>query len=155
MALVLPAEAAEIVEGCSAGWIAAGDGPGVPEAARVMGALVGRERCTITALVPTLQSGRLLDLLAARPWAAVFFSRVIDYTSVQIKGEVTSVRPTGEEERRLQARYLQRFADGCEAIHIDRRLTEQMVLTPSFAVEVQVGELFVQTPGPRAGQPWR
>jgi hypothetical protein len=151
----IPDDLVPLIEGGAATWMATRGAGLEPELVRVMGSLVGEGGRTLTAYLPLEQARRTLANLEVYPEAAIFFARLTDYRSVQVKGEVVAVRGTDAEEVERQARYGQEFADVCARIGIPRDLVATLTYWPSRAVEVEVRELYVQTPGPNAGAPWR
>jgi hypothetical protein len=152
--LELPTDLVELIEGCPAGWIATSRAVGAPEAARLMGASPGHARGSITVFLPTEQSGKTLENLRAHPRASVFFGDVQTLRTAQIKCDVLSIRPSRREDRNVQASYLRVFADSCVEVGIPREISMRMTLWPSVVVELRARELWVQTPGRQAGQPW-
>jgi hypothetical protein len=119
-----------------------------------MGARVSAGRETLTVFLPTVQLERMLENLAVRKEIAVFFCRVTDYRSVQVKGEARAVREAAASEHAHLAAYQRDFMDQCAAIGMKRELVARMSFWPATAVELFVRELYQQTPGPQAGAPW-
>lgn len=126
-----------------------------PETVRVMGTRVGDARHTLTAYLPLVQSHRTVDNLRKNRRIAVFYGRVTDYRAVQIKGALVTLRSTDASDRERQVRYLRDFTEACAKIGLSPSLMGRLAFWPSIAVEMEVDELFAQTPGPQAGTPWR
>ena len=150
----IPEEIVPLVESGFAGYVATASANRVPEATRIRGARVGASRLTLTVYVPSAQAGRTLENLRHDPRIACFLGRVIDFCSVQIKGEVVAIRASNEEEREFQARHMRAFIDAVASIGGPAEFLARHAFWPSHAVEVRVEELFVQTPGPGAGRRW-
>jgi hypothetical protein len=131
-------------------WVAIADADCVPQTARSMGARVDREHGRVSVFVPDQQGARLLA--NARPGAilAATFVRIHDYRAVQVKGVIAAVRPCGDEDRRPHE-YRASFADASERVGMSRQVVAQLVCAPCTVVEVDVRDLFAQTPGPNAG----
>jgi hypothetical protein len=150
----IPEELVPLIEGGCAEYIATANAERVPEATRVRGARVGESRRTVTVFVPSAQAGCTVENLRHDPRIAFFLARVADLRALQIKGEVVAIRPSNEEERELQARHMRAFIDAVASIGGPAKYLERHVFWPSHAIEIRVGELFVQNPGPGAGRRW-
>jgi hypothetical protein len=144
-----------LVESGTAAWVATCGASGAPEATRVMGARASRETASMTLYLPVDQAGLTLENLRANPRLAAFFVWVLDYRAVQVKGTVIEIRPTDAEDREHQARYARELTDACAQVGIPRAAMAAVRCWPSVAVEMTADEIFVQTPGPNAGNPWR
>jgi hypothetical protein len=151
----IPEEIVSLVESGAAMWMATCDGEQRPEAVRVMGARIDKARRTLIAYVPDVQSGRTFENLSANPQVGVFFCRVTDYRAVQIKGKLVAKRPSDALDLERQVRYSRDFAEACAKIGMSREVIARMTYWPSTAIEIRIGEFFLQTPGPEAGTPWR
>jgi hypothetical protein len=124
-----------------------------PATLRAMGASVGRSRSALTVYVPEATGAQTIANLRDNGRIAVAFSRSIDHRSIQVKGRCTTIRQSGEDDRGVQARYLALLAESLSLIGFQRSHIERASYWPSFAVEVEVTELYEQTPGPLAGTP--
>jgi hypothetical protein len=133
---------------------AATSGEDVPELARVMGTRVGPNGETLTIWLPTVQLGRTLTNLERHKEIALFYCRVTDYRSVQVKGTVLSIREGTDIERAQCAAYVEQFAEQCAVIGMTREQVARMRFWPATVIELKVNALYQQTPGPQAGAPW-
>ncbi len=150
----IPEDLVLLIEGPSAGLVATCDASRRPEIARVRGARVSDTRRTVTAFLPTIEAGRTFDNLSHDRRIAVGFTHLLDYRSVQLKGEVLSIRPTTAGERELQAHHKREFTTDAALAGVARALNAQVSYWPSTAVEFRIDEIFMQTPGRGAGRPW-
>ena len=132
-------------------WIATANRECMPQTTRSMGARVQRTPAKVWLYVPLEQSHRVLS--NARPGAklSATFVRIYDYRAVQIKGDIVQTRPCTDDERQWPQKYLDRFADANVRVGMNRELIEKMVYWPAAVVEVDVRELYSQTPGQNAG----
>jgi hypothetical protein len=137
------------------GYLATADADHVPEATRVRGARVDPSRRRVTVFLPTAQSERTLENLRRNPRVAFLVGDVVSFQAAQIKGEAITVRPSTEEERALQERHMRAFVEAVAGIGGPAKYVQRHAFWPSHAVEIRVGEVFVQTPGPGSGRPWR
>jgi hypothetical protein len=149
---IIAQDVAALLESGDVGiWVATASVECVPQTTRSMGARVDRERGLVQLFVEVDQSERVLA--NARPGAgiAATFVRIYDYRAVQVKGRVVSARPCRDEERPWTERYLAGFADANARVGMPRELVEALKIWPCAVIELEVLELFTQTPGPSAG----
>jgi len=123
-----------------------------PEVLRAVGVAVGAARSTLTVYVPAELAERTLANLEDNGELAITFSHVIDHRTVQLKGKLVSLRRSRRNERALQERWLAAFAEQLRMVGFSRRLALRIRIWPSLALEVEVRDLFAQTPGPGAGR---
>jgi hypothetical protein len=150
---VLPADLADFLESGVSILVGTRDMGLRPATARAMGASVGRELRTHTMYLPEATSERTLANLRDNGQIAMTFSRAIDHRSIQIKGKCTLIRAGTAEDRAVQERYRALLIESLALIGLPRAELERATYWPSVAVEVDVGELYEQTPGPQAGSP--
>ena len=106
---------------------------------------------TATIYVPIATSRETLANLATTRRLAVVVTRPIEHQSVQLKGTSRTARLAREDEEGLVLSYLESLADVLDGIGIPRRATRAFAHWPAFAIEMQIDQIFEQTPGPRAG----
>ena len=104
-----------------------------------------------TVYVPVATSRDLVANAATTKRLALSVTYPMDHTSVQLKGTVTSVRLADESEAAFVRKGLDGFADSLALIGIPRRIVTALNHWPAFALEMQVDEVYDQTPGPKAG----
>lgn len=123
-----------------------------PHAGRAFGARVHDDRRTVTIHFPRATAEATLRDLRANGRIAVTFSRPIDHQGVQLKGTCVGVRESDAEDRAVQERYRAALLEQLYAVGVPRAKAQRWSWWPSFAIDVAVAEVFVQTPGPRAGR---
>jgi hypothetical protein len=131
------------------------DGRLVPEATRGLAPRVepgGRE---VTIFLPDASGRVALANLAANGRIAVCISRPSDHRTFQLKGRVVGLAAAVEAERPHLDRYRCAFAQELAQVGLPARLTLRMAWWPCHAVRFEVAQVFVQTPGPGAGEPLR
>lgn len=115
-------------------------------------ALVGNEDFSaITVYLSVNTAQQTIANVATSRRIAVAATHPIDHGSVQLKGTVRAVRVARSEEAALVDSYLNGFADNVEKVGFPRAMICSISHWPAFAIEVDVQEIFDQTPGPRAG----
>jgi len=110
---------------------------------------------TMTVYVPMATSRDVVSNVATTHRLAVVGSYPPDHSTMQVKGTTTNVRLATDGEQELLRIRLDRFADVLHSLGVPRRLTRSISYWPAFAIDMNVEEVFEQTPGPKAGTPIR
>jgi hypothetical protein len=130
------------------------DGHLVPMGHRVSGWRVDPNGRTLTALVAPFSATPLVNAMLDNGRIAVTLEEVGTHETYQIKGRYLNHRPVGPVEIDIARRARERFAKALSSLYPDERLAAMLtasIPTPSLAVEIEVQEVFLQTPGPGAG----
>ena len=106
---------------------------------------------TATVYVPIATSRGTLCNLAATGRIAVVVTKPVEHISVQLKGKSRTARLARDEEEQFVRSRLQGLADVLDRIGIPPHVTQSFAHWPAFAIEIDVEQVFEQTPGPRAG----
>ena len=149
--LALPEDLAEFLEGGISILVGTRDAGLQPATLRAMGAAVDARGGRVTLYVPEATAERTIANLRDNGRIAVTFSRAVDHRSIQVKGTGAAIRRSGEQDRHIQERYLSRLVEGLSLVGFPAEAIRRASYWPSFAVEIDVTELYEQTPGPRAG----
>jgi hypothetical protein len=142
-------------ERASLGFAATRDGNLVPYGHRVSGWQIDAGGRTLTAFVPPSSAAQLVESLLDNGRIAVTLEEVGTHETYQIKGRYLSHRPVRPSEIDIAGRARERFAKGVRTFFSDPQLAAALtrsIPTPSLAVEIEVHEVFLQTPGPGAGR---
>jgi hypothetical protein len=107
----------------------------------------------LTVFVAEAMGAPVFPNLADNGEMAVTLSNVVDHRSIQIKGRQLSQTAASEADRDFQARYMERLRPEMTLIGVPLSIAERIVWWPSRAIEMEVREMFVQTPGANAGRP--
>lgn len=150
--VTLPADLVDLVESGASILVGTRDARLRPECVRAVGASVARDRRSIVVLLNQGTSARTIANLEAGSPFAVTFSRPIDHRTYQVKGSVRAIRPSTPAEQEAAQRYRIAFTEALYVVGVGRSLTRRMRVNPCVAVEVEVAELYQQTPGPDAGK---
>ena len=123
----------------------------VPEAVRAVGARVVGSGPEVVVYVPVATGARTVDNLGENGRIAVCFSRIEDHRTIQLKGRVLEVRSATGEERATIDRYRAAFGENLAFVGMPPRLSFRIASWPCHAVRLRVETIWVQTPGPGAG----
>ena len=124
-----------------------------PESMRAVGLRVHPDRTRVTVYLPETTSQRTRSNLLVNARIAVLASYPLDHRSLQLKGAVVRVTLAEEAARPTIEAYLETFSSVLEVVGMPPEIVRMISHWPAFAVEFEVQELFVQTPGPGAGAP--
>jgi hypothetical protein len=152
-AAALPAELVELVEGGVSVLIGTRDEALRPECLRGVGCLVDRDRRGLRILMNERTAARTVANLRAGSPIAVCFSRPMDHRAVQIKGACRALREADVHEQAAAGRYLAAYSEALYLVGMSRAISHRMRVSPTIVAEIDVRELFHQTPGPDAGRP--
>jgi len=122
-----------------------------PAAVRAIGLKVTNEARTLVVYVADATASTTAANARTTKRIAVNVTRPIDYRSFQIKGAVLDVRAARDDERALLEKYVVDYAGHVEKVGLPRALSEKLAFWPATAIELSVETMFVQTPGPAAG----
>jgi hypothetical protein len=151
---MIPDRVIEVLSGPSYVQIGTRDEKLRPAHTLAVGAMVHEDRRTVTVLVPTARAARILPHLEANGRVALGIA-LASHESYQLKGSFLATRPTDANDLARQEAY--RMAWLADALKIGfpetiaRPLTLGFAYTPSIAITFRAEEIFLQTPGPGAG----
>jgi hypothetical protein len=126
----------------------------VPLGHRVTGWSVAADGRTLTAMIPESSAASLIEAMLDNGQIAITAEEVGTHETYQLKGRYLSHRPVSAGEIEHVTRARERFVKGLMSLYPDPRLAELMkpsIPIPSIAVDIDVQEVFLQTPGPGAG----
>jgi hypothetical protein len=125
----------------------------VPYGHRVSGWFVGADGRTMTALVAEHSTDRLVDSLQDNGELALTVEEFPSHETYQFKGRYVLHRPVRREDIQVVDRIRDRFLRSVRHLFSDapEYLLNAYIHVPALAVEFEVKEIFVQTPGPGAG----
>jgi hypothetical protein len=124
----------------------------MPESMVAMGGKAESERGVVTVYLPTALAQATRKNLEDNGEIAVTMTRPIDHKSIQVKGKALAVREAVDAERELQGIFRAALIESFAGVGIPREITRRVAWWPSLAVEIDVREVYSQTPGPRAGE---
>lgn len=125
-----------------------------PFGSRVCGWVVGADGRTLTAFLPDVELERVLAALTGNGQVAITVEEFPLHETYQVKGRYVSHRPIRPDEIEIVDRTRERFATSVRSLVADEEPINQLrasVPAASLAVDIDVLEVFVQTPGPGAG----
>jgi hypothetical protein len=150
---MIPAKIIRFLEGrANLGFAGTRDGNLVPSGHRVSGWQTDGAGRTLTAFVALPSANRLVESLLHNGAIAVTIEEAGTHETYQFKGRYLSHRPVQPTEIAIASLARERFVKG---LHVPDERTASLVRAsippPSLAIEIEVHEVFLQTPGPGAG----
>jgi hypothetical protein len=125
----------------------------VPYGHRVSGWRIGADARTVTALISKRFTDRLVESLEDNRELALTVEEYPSHETYQLKGRYLRHRPLEPEDLEAIERIRGRFAKSLRSIYPEapEAILKAFTLMPQLAVEFEVAEIYLQTPGPRAG----
>jgi hypothetical protein len=125
----------------------------VPFGHRVSGWRVGADQRTMTIFVPLEFLQRLVDSLQQNGELAVTVEAFPAHETYQFKGRYLHHRSVQDDDVEIVDRVRRRFVKSLRPMNPDRSedVLQAFVSPPSLAVDFEVQEIYLQTPGPGAG----
>ncbi len=142
-----------IEERANIGFAGTRDATLAPRGHRVPGWRVGPDGRTFTAFLPESSSADALAAFLDNGRIAITIEEVGTHETYQLKGRYVSHRPVQPDDVDLASRARERFVKGLRALFTQAgaEALGACIPVPALAVEVEIEEVFLQTPGPGAG----
>jgi hypothetical protein len=124
----------------------------VPYGHGVLAWRVGTDGRTLTALIAEPYTDHLLESLEDNGQLALTVEEFPSHETYQFKGRYVRNRPIEADDLAALERIYGRFVRSMRSLHAE--ISEYLATyppKPALAVEFEVGEIYVQTPGPGAG----
>jgi hypothetical protein len=124
----------------------------IPECTRAWGIRVNKDGRSVTIFLTETMSRKTLENLRENGQVAISCARPTDHMACQLKGRLHAIRPAGARDRECRNRWGQDFRGELMAIGVPAHLFDALIRDPALAAEIDVTEVFHQTPGPGAGE---
>jgi hypothetical protein len=125
----------------------------VPFGHRVSGWRIGADQRTMTILFPAEFRERLVDALQQNRELAVTVEEFPSHETYQFKGQYLHHRDARDEDAEIVDRVRRRFVKSLRPMYPDApvEVLNAFVSPPAVAIDFEVLEIYLQTPGPGAG----
>lgn len=125
----------------------------VPFGHRVSGWCIGADGRTLTAFTPEPLTAGAIESLQENGELALTVEAFPAHETYQFKGRYRSHRPADRADLAIVDRIRERFIKNMKSIFpvLPDGIVGAFTSKPAFAVEFEVSEIYVQTPGPGAG----
>lgn len=128
---------------------------GVPVVARACGCRVSGGRQRVTVLVSRSRGAALVAAVGSSGTVAVVFSKPSTHVTIQLKAAGARIAPARASEVRLLDRYVGAFGDEVEPLGHSREMVRNLLWCDAAdlcTITFSPQAIFLQTPGPRAGE---
>lgn len=149
---MLPDQVIELLQTGVSVVVGTRDAAMMPECTRAWGIHLGPDLATVTIFLSEAISRKTLENLRDNGMIAVTCTRPTDHVTCQLKGRIRSIRPVTAHDREVSLRWHRDFMGELRAIGVPPELSEAWIAEPALAVEIDVTDVFDQTPGPGAGK---
>ena len=123
----------------------------VPECQRIAGVRVWPCACKVTVMLPKATGEIMVANLRANGRLAVTLSQIQTHRALQMKGTVFGIRDADETDHELIERYAAGLRASLAWVGVPEGVTRGLSLWPAWAVDMEIQQVFAQTPGPVAG----
>ncbi|OQW31483.1 MAG: hypothetical protein A4E19_07670 [Nitrospira sp. SG-bin1] len=124
----------------------------MPDCTRAWGIRVGRNRRSVTIFLTEAISRTTLRNLRENGLVAITCTRPTDHVACQLKGRLHAIRSADQRDRQASKNWHREFVEELVAVGAPAQLVEAWITEPALAVDIEVTDVFHQTPGPRAGE---
>jgi hypothetical protein len=152
---MLTPELQSFLEGPHSIMVASRDAALVPALARAITLMCEPDGQHVIAVLPSVASARVLEQLAANGRVAVVSELSATHRTIQLKGQVVAIEAMPESARPAVEARAEAFFAQLELVGLPRSLSSRLVRWPCTAVRIRVEQVFEQSPGPGAGEPWK
>jgi hypothetical protein len=128
----------------------------LPSLARCVGCRLSSDRKLVTLLVPKSRALELLDAVKISHQIAVVFSEPSTHRTIQLKGNDAEVGPAQKKDTKISKDYADAFVgEVCPMGYCETAIRALVTSTDADlqAISFHPCDAFLQTPGPRAGEP--
>ena len=122
-----------------------------PDGAIAWAARVRKDGKRLTVYLHEQAASEMLRNLEQHPGIALAFDLPTSHRACQVKGNFVGVRPARATERKEVERQVDRFSNDLEHVGIPREMGAGWQPWPCVAFEIEVTQLFEQTPGRGTG----
>ncbi len=122
-----------------------------PTATWAFGALADGGDGTVTVFVPEVEGAATFENLEDNGRVSLTVSDAATHETYQFKGQHSLTRPCNEADYTVQDIHISKVIAHLEAIGYSGDIWRGFIVSPAKAVTFSVEDIFVQTPGPGAG----
>ena len=148
----LPPELLALLDGPSIMHLGTRDAALQPMSAFAFGLKIDGDGREVTVFLPATIADKMLANLRDNGQMALTIVRPTDNRALQLKGTWLGERRADDQDRALVERQRDALTQELGLVGVPRSTWRRFVWWPSLALRMEVREVFVQTPGPKAGQ---
>jgi hypothetical protein len=150
---MIPGDVAHFLESATVAMGGSRDKNLVPHVHKISGWAVGSDQKTLTCLISQGFTEDLIPSLENNAQFALTVCEVPSHETYQFKGTCLGSRAVNESDQMIYEQFQRRFAERVHTLFgFPEDLVRAFIPPPSMVLDLAVQEIFVQTPGPRAGR---
>ena len=123
-----------------------------PTASWAFGALADGGAGTVTVFIPEVEGAATFENIENNGRVALTVADAPSHETYQFKGQLIETRPCTDADHTVQEIYMSKMVAYHEPLGYGEEILRGFTLKPAKAVSFQVEDIFVQTPGPGAGE---
>jgi hypothetical protein len=124
----------------------------MPECTRAWGIVIAKDRKSVTIFLTETISRKTLQNLKENGLVAISCTRPTDHVACQVKGRLRTIRPANQQDRANSQTWHREFTGELVAIGVPAEVCKAWMTGPALAVDIDVTDVFLQTPGPGTGE---
>ena len=148
---MIPQKLVDFVQGATLHFVGSRDARLRPMFSWAFGATVDAAQGAITFYVPDAEGAETLSNFEDNGMVALTVSDAATHETYQFKGPCLSMRPSAEKDTAIQDIHRSKVISHLEPLGYPSAILNGFTIYPSTAVTFKVEDVFVQTPGPGAG----
>ncbi len=145
-------ELPELIENGIGMVVATRDAQLFPDVGEGSGLVLSEDFQSCSVFVSSQRSKASLANIQDNGCIAISLSNPCTYKAAQIKGRAFKVRPMSEKEKMASAQWLAAYRREIQLVGMMNVAAESILREPDTAVDVHIENIYIQTPGSRAGQ---
>lgn len=123
-----------------------------PDLCEVLGLHFNENASKAMLFVSEEHAAKCLSNIKNNGCIAISLSRPCTFQAAQLKGKVANVHAMTAEEKDKSLSWSQRFRKEIQLIGVPNEAAMGLRLKADMTIEVDIENIFIQTPGPQAGQ---
>lgn len=148
---MIPDKLVEFLHGPNLMFVGTRDAKLRPAASWAFGALADAANDTVTIFVPDIEGETTFRNLEDNGLVALTVAGAATHEAYQFKGKCLETRPSSEQDHAVQDIYISKLIVHLGPLGYGEEIWTGFVPYPGKAVVFKVEDIFVQTPGPGAG----
>ena len=151
---MIPARIVEFINSeVDMGMVGTRDAANRPRAHRAFGLIASEDGKRLRALIPRFSLEGLAEAIAENGQVAISAGNTVSHETYQMKGKASAPTEPSEADVAMFAEYTERIVRAGVAIGMPEELLRAIIQPPERVITLEVETIFLQTPGPGAGQP--
>ena len=149
---MIPEKLVEFVHGPRVMFVGSRNDKLRPIATWAFGALADGEASTVTVFIPEIEGTQTIENVAANGRVSLVVGDAASHETYQFKGEHRETRPCTDDDYTVQEIFISKLIAYMEPMGFGEAIWNGFSQKPARAMTFAVEDIFVQPPGPGAGE---